>query len=93
MTTIGHVRGCNPQSMISFAAELSAQNDTFSTETERANRDVDTAMNHWHGDAATAASARALSHDLAANHLGCRGQPGHRPERLGHRRWPEHERA
>ncbi len=69
MSTISHVRNCNPQSMVGFAADLAAQNDTFSTEVERANRDVDTAMNKWKGSAATAAAARSLSHQLAASHL------------------------
>lgn len=68
-TTISHVRGCQPQTMVTFAADLTTQNDAFSTEVERADRDVDSAMNHWKGNAATAASARALSHSLAANYL------------------------
>jgi len=56
--------------MVGFAADLTVQNDTLSTEVERANRDVDTAMNTWKGSAATAAAARSLSHHLAAGHLG-----------------------
>ncbi|MFI5776884.1 alpha/beta hydrolase [Nocardia sp. NPDC051570] len=70
MTTIGHVRGCRPDTMLTFATDLATRTDTFSTEIERSNRDIDTAMNNWHGAAATAASARALSDELAANHLG-----------------------
>jgi len=69
MTTISHVRGCDPQSMITFAGDLTARNETFSIEVERANRDVDNAMNNWRGEAATAASARKLSEELASNHL------------------------
>lgn len=70
MTTISHVRGCDPQAMIAFAGDLTARNESFSIEVERANRDVDNAMNNWRGDAAAAASARALSEELASNHLG-----------------------
>ncbi|MFF0457303.1 alpha/beta hydrolase [Nocardia africana] len=69
MTTVSHVRGCQPHTMIDYATNLTAQNTTFAIEVERANRDVDTAMNNWHGSAATAASARALSHEVSANHL------------------------
>ncbi|MBU3060324.1 hypothetical protein KO481_02145 [Nocardia sp. NEAU-G5] len=68
-TTIGRVRGCNPRSMVGFSADLTAQSNILATEMERANRDVDSAMNHWKGGAASAASARALSHKLAANRL------------------------
>src|SRR5690242_4838920 len=69
MTTVSHVRGCQPHTMIDYATNLTAQHTTFAIEVERANRDVDTAMNNWHGSAATAASARALSHEVSANHL------------------------
>lgn len=69
MTTISHVRQCNPQSMITFAADLAAQNDTFTKRVEQMNHDVDTTMNSWQGEAAAAASARGLSQELAGNHL------------------------
>ncbi|MBF6066059.1 hypothetical protein IU500_33920 [Nocardia terpenica] len=69
MTTISHVRQCNPQTMITFAADLAAQNDTFTKRVEQMNHDVDTTMNSWQGEAAAAASARGLSQELAGNHL------------------------
>ncbi|MQY22907.1 alpha/beta hydrolase [Nocardia macrotermitis] len=69
MTTISHVRNCRPATMATLAANLITQNDTFSAEVGQMNRDVDTAMNSWKGDAATAASARGLAQELAANHL------------------------
>ncbi|KZM70447.1 alpha/beta hydrolase [Nocardia terpenica] len=69
MTTISHVRQCNPQSMVTFAADLAAQNDTFTKRVEQANHDVDTTLNSWQGEAAAAASARGLSQELAGNHL------------------------
>lgn len=70
MTTISHVRGCNPQSMFTLAANLVEQNDIFSGRVEQMNRDVDAAMNGWQGQSAAAASARSLSDELAGNHIG-----------------------
>ncbi|MBF6065173.1 hypothetical protein IU500_28220 [Nocardia terpenica] len=70
MTTISHVRQCNPKSMVNFAADLAAQNDTFTSRVEQMDHDVASAMNSWQGEAATAASARGLSQKLAGNHLG-----------------------
>ncbi|MBF6064714.1 hypothetical protein IU500_24760 [Nocardia terpenica] len=69
MTTISHVRNCQPATMVSFAADLTTQNDAFSARVEQMDRDVDTAMNSWKGEAAAAASVRALSQKLAGNHL------------------------
>lgn len=70
MTTISHVRGCKPESMETFAEDLSAQTNTFNTRADQMNRDVNAAMNNWKGDAASAASVRAMSEKLAANHIG-----------------------
>ncbi|MFI5776265.1 alpha/beta hydrolase [Nocardia sp. NPDC051570] len=69
MTTISYVRKCNPQSMVTYAADLAAQNDTFTGRVGQMNRDVDTAMHTWKGEAATAASACGLSQELVGNHL------------------------
>ncbi|MEG8181929.1 hypothetical protein GZH49_25870 [Nocardia terpenica] len=69
MTTISHVRNCRPATMVTFASDLATQNDAFSARVEQMDRDVDTAMNNWKGEAAAAASVRALSHKLAGNHL------------------------
>ncbi|ATL68170.1 hypothetical protein CRH09_20250 [Nocardia terpenica] len=55
--------------MVTFAADLAAQNDTFTKRVEQMNHDVDTTMNSWQGEAAAAASARGLSQELAGNHL------------------------
>ncbi|WP_216893621.1 alpha/beta hydrolase [Nocardia alni] len=70
MRHISHVRRCRPRTMVAFAADLTAQNDTFRTEVERANRDVETAMNDWKGSAATASATRSLAQRLEAAHLG-----------------------
>ncbi|MBF6060497.1 hypothetical protein IU500_06865 [Nocardia terpenica] len=69
MTTISHVRNCQPATMVTFASDLTTQNDAFSARVEQMDRDVDTAMNSWKGEAAAAASVRALSQKLAGNHL------------------------
>ncbi|MEG8181252.1 hypothetical protein GZH49_22350 [Nocardia terpenica] len=69
MTTISHVRTCNPQTMITYAADLATQNATFTVRVEQMHHDVDTTMNSWKGEAAAAASARGLSQELAGNHL------------------------
>ncbi|MGV9674540.1 alpha/beta hydrolase [Nocardia sp. NPDC003482] len=69
MTTISHVRGCDPQSMIDFAADLTTQNDTFTGRVEQMARDVDRAMDGWKGTGASAASTRAVSERLSGNHL------------------------
>ncbi|MCU1647159.1 MAG: hypothetical protein JWN03_7434 [Nocardia sp.] len=69
MTTISHVRGCNPQSMLDFAADLVKQNDSFVTQVDAMEASVDKAMNNWKGDAAAAASEKAMAHKLHGNHL------------------------
>jgi hypothetical protein len=56
--------------MTAFAEDLTAQTNTFTERVEQMDRDVNAAMGTWQGDSATAASARALSQKLAANHLG-----------------------
>ncbi|RJO76903.1 hypothetical protein D5S18_11850 [Nocardia panacis] len=69
MTTIDHVRGCDPRSMLAFAARLMSNDDTFAAAVEQMNRSVDNAMDHWEGDAAASVSVRKMSNKLAANHL------------------------
>ncbi|MRH93341.1 hypothetical protein GFY24_39010 [Nocardia sp. SYP-A9097] len=69
MTTISHVRGCDPHSMIDFAADIVAQNEKFVTQVDAMNSSVDKAMDKWKGDGATAASERAVAHKLHGNHL------------------------
>ncbi|RUP03389.1 MAG: hypothetical protein EKK34_19440 [Mycobacterium sp.] len=56
--------------MTGFAKDLSAQSNTFNARVDQVNRDVDTAMDSWKGEAASATSVRALSEKLAANHIG-----------------------
>jgi hypothetical protein len=68
MTTISHVRECDPRSMIELAGQLTDRTTTFSAHVEQMRREVDAAANDWRGDAATA--ARALAHELAGNHVG-----------------------
>ncbi|MFI5776956.1 alpha/beta hydrolase [Nocardia sp. NPDC051570] len=70
MTTISHVRECNPQSMSAYAADLVTQNDTFTSQVQQMNYDVGATTDSWQGDAAAAASARGLAQELAGNHLG-----------------------
>lgn len=70
MTTISHVRGCKPESMTAFAGDLSSQSNTFNARVDQMDRDVDTAMQSWKGEAASATSVRAMSEKLAANHIG-----------------------
>ncbi|MBY4130242.1 hypothetical protein HQO83_17755 [Rhodococcus fascians] len=69
MTTISHVRDCQPNSMLDYATSLLASNSTFTDQTHRMDRAVDAAMDKWQGDAAAAASARSLSESLAASHI------------------------
>ncbi|MGW4244286.1 alpha/beta hydrolase [Nocardia sp. NPDC004722] len=69
MTTISHVRGCNPQSMLDYAADLVKQNDSFVTKVDAMETSIDGAMNNWKGAGATAASEKALAHKLHSNHL------------------------
>ena len=69
MTTISHVRGCQPRSMLDYATSLLASNSTFTDQIHRMDRAVDAAMDKWQGEAAAAASARGLSESLAASHI------------------------
>ncbi|MEV0508575.1 alpha/beta hydrolase [Nocardia tengchongensis] len=69
MTTISHVRGCDPQSMLDFAADLVTQNDSFVAKVDQMERSVDNAMNQWKGAGAAAASEKAMAHKLHGNHL------------------------
>ncbi|MET0197439.1 MAG: hypothetical protein ABW364_09425, partial [Rhodococcus fascians] len=69
MTTIAHVRGCQPSSMLDYATSLLASNSTFTDQILRMDRAVDAAMNTWQGEAAAAASAHSLSESLAASHI------------------------
>lgn len=56
--------------MTAFASDLTAQGNAFNTRVDQMNRDVDTAMQTWKGEAASATSVRAMSEKLAANHIG-----------------------
>ncbi|QIS12268.1 hypothetical protein [Nocardia arthritidis] len=69
MTTISHVRGCNPQSMLDFAQDLTTKNNEFTVAVDQMAGDVDIAMDSWQGKGAAAAAERALAHKLSANHL------------------------
>ncbi|MEU7140553.1 alpha/beta hydrolase [Nocardia sp. NPDC046473] len=70
MTTISHVRACQPDTMVAFGEHLAERNSIFTERLDQMNRDVDTAMQTWHGAGASSASARALSHKLAGSHIG-----------------------
>ncbi|WP_405135713.1 alpha/beta hydrolase [Nocardia sp. NBC_01388] len=69
MTTITHVRGCDPQSMLDYAADLVIQNDKFVAQVDLMERSVDNAMDKWKGEGAAGASERAVAHKLHSNHL------------------------
>ena len=56
--------------MTAFAKDLSAQSNTFNARVDQMGRDVDTAMDSWKGEAASATSVRAMSEKLTANHIG-----------------------
>lgn len=69
MTTISHLRACQPRTLLDVAEDLTTQANTLSAQLQQMDRDIDTAMNHWQGDAASAALARSLSQKLAGNHI------------------------
>lgn len=69
MTTIGHVRACVPETMVSLAEILSTQANSFTDRVGQMARDVDQELGDWKGAGAAAASARTLAHQLDANHL------------------------
>ncbi|NLU83030.1 alpha/beta hydrolase [Rhodococcus sp. HNM0569] len=69
MPGIAHVRGCRPDTMVSFGRELLAKNSDFADQVGRMERAVDGVASGWQGDAAAAASARALSEKLAGTHI------------------------
>ncbi|MFE9574972.1 alpha/beta hydrolase [Nocardia sp. NPDC006044] len=69
MTTIGHVRACVPETMVSLAEVLATQTNTFTDRVGQMARDVDHELGDWKGAGAAAASARTLAHQLDANHL------------------------
>ncbi|MDV8022541.1 alpha/beta hydrolase [Rhodococcus sp. IEGM 1330] len=67
--TVSQVRGWNPSALVDVAVSLAAVNSDFGdlvSDVGRATRD---GLSHWEGDAATAASARAVADRLAATHL------------------------
>ncbi|MGV8874900.1 MAG: alpha/beta hydrolase [Rhodococcus sp. (in: high G+C Gram-positive bacteria)] len=67
--SVSQVRGWNPIALVDIASSLVAVNAEFDdlvSDVGRATRD---GLSHWKGDAATAASARAVADRLAATHL------------------------
>lgn len=69
MGSISRVRGCQPQSMVSFAQDVVTQNTSFVEQVDRMDRSVDNATATWKGDNATAASARQLSETTSGTHI------------------------
>ncbi|MFE4500944.1 alpha/beta hydrolase [Rhodococcus sp. NPDC056743] len=69
MATISQVRQWNPTALESAAATISTNNRTFRQSLESMNTDVDNTLQHWEGDGAAAASARALADCLTGNHI------------------------
>lgn len=69
MGSINRVRGCQPQSMVSFAQDVVTQNASFIDQVDRMDRSVDNATATWMGDGATAASARQLSEKVSGTHI------------------------
>lgn len=70
MTTVSHVRACQPDTMVAFGEHLAERNSVFNESLDRMGRDVDSAMQDWHGVGAASASARALAHKLSGSHIG-----------------------
>ena len=69
MVTISQVRAWNPSGFTSAATALEQQNRNFMRAVESAHRAVDSALDHWKGEASAAASARVLAESIAATHL------------------------
>ncbi|MFD6515752.1 alpha/beta hydrolase [Rhodococcus sp. NPDC060176] len=69
MATISQVRAWNPAGFATAATELEQKNRYFMRAVESAHRSVDSALDHWKGEASAAASARALADSIAATHL------------------------
>ncbi|MGV9415866.1 hypothetical protein ACWDOP_38720 [Nocardia sp. NPDC003693] len=69
MTTISYVRNCAPSTMVSFGSHVSTQNSTFVDAVTQMGKDIDTALGGWRGEAAAAASARAVSEKLEATKI------------------------
>ncbi|MFD7841358.1 alpha/beta hydrolase [Nocardia sp. NPDC059764] len=55
--------------MLDYSKDLVQQNDKFVAKVDAMEKSVDNAMNRWKGDAAAAASERAIAHKLHGNHL------------------------
>lgn len=70
MTTIPHVRACQPDTMLNFSSHLTEKNAIFAERLEQMDRAVDSTTIAWSGNAAAAASARTLSNKLAGSHIG-----------------------
>ncbi|MFE7717597.1 hypothetical protein ACFU44_00985 [Nocardia rhizosphaerihabitans] len=66
MTTISHVRGCQPSTMVTFGAGLLARTSSFTGRVTTIGKAVDRTAMNWQGKGATAASARAVSESLSA---------------------------
>ena len=69
MATISQVRAWNPNGFTTAATALEQKNRDFSRAVESAHRAVDSALDHWTGEASAAASARSLADSIAATHL------------------------
>lgn len=69
MTTISHVRGCQPETMNAYGDGLLAANRTFTEQIDGMRSAVDNTMLHWKGSAASAASGRAWSEQVAATQM------------------------
>ncbi|CCQ13383.1 MULTISPECIES: alpha/beta hydrolase [Nocardiaceae] len=67
--TVSQVRGWNPIALVDLASDLAAVNAEFDDLVSDVGRATKDGLSQWEGDAATAASARALADRLAATHL------------------------
>ncbi|WP_237137532.1 hypothetical protein [Mycobacteroides abscessus] len=69
MTTISYVRGCQLETMNTYGDGLLAANRTFTEQIDGMRSAVDNTMLHWKGSAASAASGRAWSEQVAGTQM------------------------
>ncbi|MFB8282852.1 hypothetical protein [Nocardia colli] len=68
-TTISHVRKCVPSTMVTYGTQLATHTGDFVRQVEGMGRDVDAVADGWKGEAASAASVRAVGEKLSGNYI------------------------
>ncbi|WP_194852926.1 hypothetical protein [Nocardia sp. SYP-A9097] len=69
MTTISHVRGCLPSTMVTFGAALTTGNTEFTKQVGNMSTAVDKTTTGWKGAASAAATAGAISQKLTGTRI------------------------